>query len=194
MKFFQISFIVMLAVLPGGCLFSGAKDQGKAQTVVFEPVDDGLDDIRTISLYGGYFAGLSALDRVAECGRLIRGEAGNITGVSIQIRTALAMMLTPECGGPEKAVLILESVRKRLLQTEIRNLVRYELALANQLVKQAEQSEVLEKELAELGTNAAILKQELKLKDQELQQLKAKLNALKEIEKTFHQRDELGIP
>jgi hypothetical protein len=194
MKFFQLSFIVLLVVSLGGCLSSVGNGRGETQTVAFEPLDQSLDDVRTISLYGGFVAGLSAVDRVAECGRLSRGEAGDTSSVEIQIRTAMAMMLAPECGGPQKAVWILESVRERVFQTELKNLVAYELALADHMAKQAEKRQVLEKKIAALGTDAAVLKKELKIKDQELQQLKATLNALKEIEKTFHQRDESGTP
>jgi hypothetical protein len=194
MTSFRIFVLVLISVLPGGCLHSVPNNENSIQTAFVGPFDYLQDDLRAITLYAGYIAGLSTIERVTECNRLIRGEAGSVTSVPVRLHTALIMMLTPECGGPQKALLIFESINDRVLQKELRSLVRYQIALANWLIRRSEQSEFLEKQIGTLETNTEILKQELKTKDTELDQLKATLDALKEIEKTFHQRNESGVP
>lgn len=193
MKFFRLSIIVLLSILQGGCIFPILQKSNGIRGGGNEPFDYGLDDMNTVVLYGGFIAGLTESERVNECEQLMGGEKGDVNSLSIQLRTALVMVLTPECGGPKKALLILETIRERVLAPELRSLVRYQVMLANWMIETAQQTENLQQEIKTVVSSAASLKKELQLRDDELVQLKATLNALKEIEKTFHQRNESGM-
>lgn len=194
MKLFRISIIVLVLLSQGACIYLVPKEKIPHPAVIAGPPDFLQYDLKTLTLYGGYVAGLSSFERVIECDKLLSGEAGDISSFSIRLHTALVMMLTPECGGPEKASIIFESMRDKVLQKELKSLARYQSVLANRSVGRSEQSKILKQQIESLKRKDDILRKQLKTKESELNQLKATLDALKQIEKTFHQRNEVGVP
>ncbi|MGR9105515.1 MAG: hypothetical protein ACU843_01150 [Gammaproteobacteria bacterium] len=190
MTILRISVIVSAAILAGGCVNLSPRVEKPPRNPVSEPHEYRRLELESVTLYGGYIAGLSGSERLAECKRLMHGEVGNPEDLSIRLHTAMIMTLTPECGGPETALPILESLRSEVLPPELRSLVKYQLVLASDLVVRAEKSGDLEKQIERQEIDIESLKNRLHAKDNELLQLKATLDALKKIEKTFHKRNE----
>lgn len=193
MMAFRIVIFVLTSLLPLGCVNRAPQDAKPVQAVVAGPPDYRRYDLTTMTHYGDYVAGLSPSERVTECNKLISGGEGDSKNQSIRLHIAFIMMLSAECGGPEQALPIFESMRDQVLQNEMRSLVRYQVALAYRLIEHSEQSEVLLQQIARLKTKSASLNKRLKAKNDELEQLRATLDALKKIEKIFHQRDESGV-
>lgn len=194
MKVYRLLIIILLMMFQGGCAYLMPKEKKPIQAEMTGPPEFLQYDLKTIALFSGYIAGLSSFERVIECDKLLSGEAGDISSFSIRLHTALVMMLTPECGGPEKALLIYESLQDKVSQKELKSLVRFQSALANRLIARSERSEILKQQINSLTKKNDLLKKQLKAKENELGQLKATLDALKQIEKTFHQRNEVGGP
>lgn len=194
MKVYQVLFIILVLLLQGACSYLVPQEKKPVPVEVAGPPDFLQYDLKTIALFSGYIAGLSSFERVIECDKLLSGEAGDISSFSIRLHTALVTMLTPECGGPEKALVIFESMKDKVSQKELKSLVRFQTALANRLIARSERSEILKQQIDSLTKKNEVLKKQLKTKENELEQLKATLDALKQIEKTFHQRNEVGVP
>ena len=194
MKIFQIMLLVLVSILSSACVYEIPRKAKPAPMV-----DTGLPDYRRHDLgemasYSGYIGGLSGHERLAECKKLLSGDVGDPNSTSLQLHAAWIMMLTPECGGPEKAVLILGPLRDRDLPSDLKNLVRYQVSFAYRMIAVAEQRQNLQTRINDLEVKEAALQKRLKENDNELSQLKATLEALKKIEKSFHQRNESGIP
>ena len=194
MNIFQIAMLALVATMLTGCVYQVRQEPKPVARAHTGLPDYAASDVREIVAYAGYVGGLSDVERVAECNKLLHAEMGKPNSVSLQLHLAWIMMLTPACGGPEKAAPMLESMRDRVLQPGVRNLVRYQVAFAHGLIALSEQNQTLEARVEDLEEKKTALQKRLKANDNERAQLKATLDALKKIEKTFHQRNESGIP
>ena len=194
MKIFYITTLVLVAIFSTGCVYQVPLEPKPVTKSLSGLPDYRSSDVRAIVLYAGYVGGLSDNERVAECEKLMQGEIGSPNSLSLQLHLGWVMMLTPACGGPEKAVPMLKSIRDRVLQPELRNLITYQVAFAQGLIVLSEQNRTLKDQVEGLEVQETTLQKRLKANDNELAQLKATLDALKQIEKTFHQRNESGVP
>ncbi|MCI0653066.1 MAG: hypothetical protein L0Y39_01115 [Methylococcaceae bacterium] len=194
MMAFRVVLIVLASLLPLGCVTEAPRGSKPVQAAVFGPPDYRHFDLATMTHYAGYVAGLSAVERITECNKLIRGEEGDSNSLSIRFHIAFVMLLTAECGGPEQALPIFESIRGQALQNDLRSLVAYQVALASRLIEHSGQNEILQQQIGSLNRKAELLNQRLKTKNSELEELETTLDALKKIEKTFHQRSEPDGP
>lgn len=147
-------------------------------------------DLKTMALYSGYVAKLTSFERVIECDKLVSGEAGDTSSIGIRLHTAFVMILTPECGGPEKAIKILESTQQKIINKKaLTGLLAFQTNLAATLRDNQINLQDIESTLGKTKRKNSRLKNKLTAKDAELKQLEATLDALKRIEKTFHQRN-----
>lgn len=194
MKVLRTAILILISSCVGGCVRLSPPHDKPLQPRISGPIDYHRSDLKSVTEYAGYVAGLTGSERKLECNRLIQGEEGDLNSVSIRLHIVLVMILSPECGGMERALMILVSIRDRELPVETSPLFKYLAMLANDLIAGPDQNEILEQKIDTLETKADSLEKRLKKKDKKLDRLQGTLEALKQIEKSFHQRDEFGVP
>lgn len=186
----RVLLMGLACLLPAACTYVVPKVVPQPQKQSEGPPGSVKYDLRTLALYSGFVAGLTAEERETECMKLVRGEAGDPASIGVRLHTALVMQITPQCGGPEKAIPLFEGARKRLSSDPpLSAYLAYQSHLAWTLVEEKQKKTVDQDALNRATSRNTRLKNQLAARDAELKQLKATLDALKRIEKTFHQRD-----
>ncbi len=154
--------------------------------------DSGLE---TMGFYGRYVIQLSQAERVYECRKLNNAHAVDPNSIGVRLHLAYVTSLTPECGGSQKAMELLDAAQNQTKNPALAGSLQYQLQLLQQINTQLERNSKLQDQVSTLEKQNESLKNKLKLKDaelEELEKLRAKLDALKSIEKTFHQRNGSG--
>ena len=187
-------FLVFVFTSQIGCVKLIPEPKKPSVQRVEEPHGYSAYDIRTMARYAGYLAGLSSSGLVTECNYLISDETRYPESIGVRLHTAFVMILTPPCGGPTKAWAILQSVQKHITDRDLLSLLQYQAALANNLIVESERGYRFEENVNGLLKKNADLQTEIDQTETQLKQLKATLDALKKIEKTFHQRNGSEVP
>jgi len=146
-------------------------------------------DLDTLGGYNLHLSKISQLARIAECDKLNTVNGVDSSNIGVRLHLAYVTSLTPECGGPQKALEIFELTSPNVTNRALSGFLSYQSELLKQINTESEQKSKHEEELNELEQRTQSLKTKLKQKDTELEELRAKLDALKSIEKTFHQRN-----
>ncbi len=149
-------------------------------------------DLETMGLYGYYLVRLSQAERVDECRKLNDVHAADPNSIGALLHLAYVMALTPECGGSQKAMNILRGAKVQTKNQALAGSMQYQIKLFQQINTALESNSTIQDQVTTLEQKNESLRNKLKQKNvdlKELEQLRAKLDALKSIEKTFHQRN-----
>lgn len=146
-------------------------------------------DLDTLGEYNLHLAGLPPSDRIDECAKLTTIHTVDKKSIGVLLHLAYVTALTPECGGTQKAVEIFESVQSIVKDSALLGFLGHQTKLLQDINSQSEQISKQKDLLDQSQKQTQLFKNKLKQKDTELAELRAKLDALKSIEKTFHQRN-----
>jgi|GEM_PF-1663807 len=149
-------------------------------------------DLDAMGLYGHHVIKLSEAERVYECYKLDDAHDADPDSIDVSLHLAYLMALTPQCGGSHKAMDILNAVQNQIENQALIGSLQYQMQLLQQINKGLESNSAIQVQMRNLKRKYKALKNKLKQKNaelEELEKLRAKLDALKSIEKTFHQRN-----
>ena len=189
MNVFRILVILLIALSTAACthlLPAAMQSEVKTPQKSSSIFDYDLD---TLGDYNLYLSRISRLARIAECDKLNTISGVDTNNIGVRLHLAYVTSLTPECGGTQKALEIFEVTRPNVTDKALSGFIYYQSELLQRIDTELEQNSIHQDKLGEVERQNQLLKTKLNQKDTELDELRAKLDALKSIEKTFHQRN-----
>ncbi len=151
------------------------------------------DELINIIKYSGRLSALSEALRLTECKNLKQG-AGNYTGLSVQLRLAFTLLVSPECGELSEALNLFKESTVSVEDQDLQHLIAFQLILIDRMLEGAERQKEKQQTIAQHEQKEKQLQSELSTVRLELETLQSKLEALKSIEQTLIQRKESTVP
>ena len=192
------SALFFLAMLLTGCELLTLRNNPITSAPVEDRVLPDRETRDTLLAFAAKLVSLPEEQQLRQCNAFFSASKTKPNG-GTHLRSALAVTATPFCGELDQAMQQLQEVSAELNDKRLENLVTYQIAVLERLLRNQKgsvmQNILCSEEVNKLNTKNVELEAELKQTQTELSEIQAKFDALKSIEENLNRpTEEILIP